>query len=183
MSLTQVRHSPRSELALNCKSEIGRDINHHIYFLFFFNITVTFELHKVFKKLFTRQNKHSFALGLKFNYVNDLVPLQRCLHTHCSSCQLQTDSDTMQLWIQIVSEPRKGRHSIVLHLVRKWLYFTLTHSTPGTDISVPIFHPYLTRHGYIRTGQCPHCKRSHSGLNLHTVKFVSSTHFLYFPQT
>ena len=30
VSLTQVRHSPRSELALNCKSEIGRDINHHI---------------------------------------------------------------------------------------------------------------------------------------------------------
>jgi len=30
VSLTQVRHSPRSELALNCKSEIGRDINHHV---------------------------------------------------------------------------------------------------------------------------------------------------------
>jgi len=53
---------------------------------------------------------------------------------------------------------------------------SLTHSTPGTDISVPIFHPYLTRHGYIRTATVPTLQTFSFGLHPHTVKFVKALH-------
>jgi len=45
------------------------------------------------------------------------------------------------------------------------------------------FNPFYPRHGYIRTVTVPKLQTLSLGLNAHTVKFVSCTHFLYFRTT